>query len=123
LRLLLDEHYSPKIAELLRERGHDAAAASERDDLRGAGDRDVWTVAVGERRAILTENVSDFVPLARESAANGERHFGVVFTSARSLPRGAGTVGLYVESLDFLFREHAAVDALADQIRWLQPAV
>jgi hypothetical protein len=121
VRLLLDEHYSPKIAEELRERGHDVASVKERDDLRGLGDRELWSRASAEGRALLTENVADFMPLVREAAGEGEPHFGIVFTSPRSLPRAAGTIGRYVESLDTFLRERHAGDALAEQVHWLEP--
>ncbi len=76
---------------------------------------------VAESRAILTENVQDFIPLVREAAARGDCHYGVAFTSPRSMPRSTGTIGLYVERLDALLREHAAEDALADRVSWLTP--
>ena len=116
MRLLLDEHYSPKIAAELRKRGHDVVSAAERGDLR---DRELWNLASAERRALVTENVADFMPLVREAAAAGERHFGVVFTSPRSLPRSLGTIGAYVKRLDGFLREHSALDALADKVHWL----
>ena len=119
MRLLLDEHYSPKIATELRERGHDVASVTERGDLRGLGDRELWIFALAESRALMTENVADFIPLVREAAAQGERHFGVVFTSPRSLPRGPRTIGVYVERLHSFLRDHAADDALADRVHWL----
>jgi Domain of unknown function (DUF5615) len=119
LRLLLDEHYSPKVAEALRARGHDVVAVAERAELRRAGDREVWTRAVAESRAVVTEDAADFNALIREAAAAGEHHFGVVFTSRRSMPRSSRTIGLYVERLDALLRERPAVDALADQVEWL----
>lgn len=119
MRLLLDEHYSPIIARELRARGHDVDSVSARDDLRGLGDRDLWARATGERRALMTENVADFMPLVREAAAGGESHFGVIFTSSRSLPRGLGAVGVYVRVLDAFLRERPAENALADRAHWL----
>jgi hypothetical protein len=119
VRLLLDEHYSPKIAAELRKRGHDVVSATERDDLRGLGDRELWSLASAEGRALMTENVADFMPLVREAAAGGSRHFGVVFTSPRSLPRSLGTIGGYVKRLDSFLREHSTLDALADKAHWL----
>jgi hypothetical protein len=119
VRLLLDEHYSPKIAAELRKRRHDVVSATEREDLRGLADRELWNLASAERRAFITENVADFMPLVREAAAGGERHFGVVFTSPRSLPRSLGTIGAYVKRLDGFLREHSALDALADRAHWL----
>jgi hypothetical protein len=119
VKLLLDQYYSPKIAAELRKRGHDVVSAAERDDLRGLGDRELWNLVSAEGRALMTENVADFMPLVREAAAGGERHYGVVFTSPRSLPRSLGTIGGYVKRLDSFLREHSALDALADKAHWL----
>lgn len=121
MRLLLDEHYSPKIAVELRKRGHDIVSATERDDLRGLGDRELWNLASAEGRALMTENVADFMPLVREAASDGGQHFGVVFTSPRSLPRGPRTVGRYVKTLGRFLRDRPADAALADQVHWLGP--
>jgi len=120
VRLLLDEHYSPKIAKQLRKRGHDVVSASERDDLRGLGDLELWNRASAERRAFVTENVADFTPLVREAAASGDSHFGVVFTSASTFPRSVATVGLFVNALAALLRARLAEDALAAQVHWLE---
>ena len=122
MRLLLDEHFSPKIADELRKRGHDVVSVKERDDLWGLGDLQLWNSAATEGRALLTENVADFMPLVREAAARGDRHLGVVFTSPRSMPRGVGTIGLYVDVLDAFLREHSGEEALLDQVAWLGPA-
>jgi predicted nuclease of predicted toxin-antitoxin system len=118
VRLLLDEHYSPKIAEALRNRGYDVVSAMG-DDFRGLGDRDLWTRASAEGLALMTENVADFMPLIREAAAAGERHFGVVFTSPHSLPRSRATVSQPVELLDAFLRDRSADEALADAVYWL----
>ena len=119
MRLLLDEHYSPKIAEQLRNRGHDVESVSERDDLRGLGDLELWNRASAEGRAFVTENVADFVRLVREAAAAGEPHFGVVFTSPATFARSAATVGLFVEALAALLGARPAEDALGGQVHWL----
>lgn len=121
MRLLLDEHYSPRIAEDLRSRGHDVVSATERGDLRGVGDRELLRLAAADGRALVTENVADFMPLVREAAAGGDRHFGVVFTSSRSMPRSSKTIGRFGEELDRFLRDRPAHDALADQVHWLTP--
>ncbi len=121
MRLLLDEHYSPKIAEALRERGHDVVSGEERHDLRGLSDRQLLALATSEGRAILTENVADFMPRVHEAAAAEEHHFGVVFTSPRSLPRTRAAIGLYVDALA-LMHARRADDAIADQVYWLGAA-
>lgn len=122
MKLLLDELYSPTIAEELRKAGHDVVSVQESDDLRGLDDRELWVRASAEGRALVTENVADFAPLVREAAAQGDRHLGVVFTSTRSMPRGVGTIGLYVDVLDAFLREHPGEEALLDQVAWLGPA-
>ena len=119
MRLLLDQHYSKTIATQLRKRGHDVASAEEEPALRGRSDRELWSYAIAERRALMTEDVSHFVAFVREWLLAGERHFGVIFTSPRSMPRRAGTFGPYVECLDSFLLEHPSDDALADQVVWL----
>lgn len=119
MRLLLDEHFSPSIARQLRDRGHDVASVAETEDLRERSDREIWEWAVSERCAVVTENVRHFMPMVFESAAGAEPHFGVVFTSHRSMPRGRRTIGLFVDRLGSFLETHPADDALADQVAWL----
>jgi hypothetical protein len=119
VKLLLDEHYSPMIAEQLRAAGHDVESVQERDDLRGVSDRELLSRAFSEGRALMTEDVRDFVLLVREVAAVGDSHFGLLVTSSRSLPRSEGAIGIFVRRLDGFLREHPADDALADQVHWL----
>ena len=120
VRLLLDEHYSPRIAKQLRKRGPDVVSVSERDDLRGLGDLELWNRASAERRAFVTENVADFMTLVRDAAAAGDSHFGVVFTSSSTFPRSGATVGLFVKALAALLRARPAEDRLAGQVHWLE---
>lgn len=119
MRLLLDEHYSPVIAEQLRERGHDVVAVVERPDLAGRKDAELLSLMAEEGRAILTENWGDFHRELQNATAVGLTHYGVVFTSRSQLPRGKNTVGLYVRVLDDFLKRHQAEDALLDSHRWL----
>ena len=96
-------------------------AVVEHANLRELGDRAIWSYALSERRAVVTEDVKHFMPFVIDSAAGGERHFGAVFTSPRSMPRGRGTIGLFVETLDGFLEGHPADEALADQVAWLSP--
>jgi hypothetical protein len=119
LNLLLDEHYSPRIAQQLRRRGYDVICVSERAELIGARDSDLLRVAAAERRALVTENVADFVELSRQFAAREEDHYGLIFTSATRFPRSRATVGAFVRELGRLLRARPDDDALLGQTHWL----
>lgn len=121
MRLLLDEHYPPRIAVELRRRGHDVVAAPERSELRGLGDVALFALMVGERRAILTENAADFLPLVHAAAVRGTDHFGVVLTSPRQFPRTSRAIGRLVVALDAFLSARPADDALRGQSWWLEP--
>jgi hypothetical protein len=90
LRLLLDEHYSPTIAQGLRGRGHDVVAVAERADLVGAADCDLLESAGNEGRVLVTNNARHLVPIATELLGTGGSHAGLVLTSDRSLSRATG---------------------------------
>lgn len=119
MRLLLDELYSKRIAEELRARGHDVVAVTERPELEGLKDAELFPLMAAERRAIVTENWGDFQRLLDEAAATGTTHYGVLFTSRRRLPRSKQTVGLYVRVLDDFLSRHPGEDALLNSYRWL----
>ena len=122
MRLLLDEHFSPEIARQLRRRRHDVVAARDRPDLRALSDAELLAAAVVERRAIVTENVVDFVELHRVAIATQARHCGLVFTSSRTFPRSSRAIGRLVRALDALLDAHRTDDALESQTWWLEPA-
>jgi hypothetical protein len=118
VRLVLDHHYSTKIATRLRDRGHDGVAVIERGWEREV-DEDLLALCDDERRALLTNNVSDFVVIVRLCVAEGRSHSGLVFTSDTSLPRSRHNIGRYVQVLDRLLRSMAPDDALADRVHRL----
>jgi predicted nuclease of predicted toxin-antitoxin system len=121
VRLLLDENYSPRIAVELRSRGHDVLAARERPELRGLGDAALFALMTVERRAILTEDAADFVPIIRAAAVRGTDHFGLVLTSPRQFPRTSRAIGRLVTALDAFLATRLADDALRAQSWWLEP--
>jgi predicted nuclease of predicted toxin-antitoxin system len=86
LKLLLDEMYPSHIARQLRVRGHDVVSVHESPGS-GTPDEQVLDHARSEGRAIVTENVRDYRPLAETLLAAGERHAGVVFTTSKRWPR------------------------------------
>ncbi len=118
VRLLLDEHYTPEIAEQLRRRDHDVIAVSERPELRGLADEVHF--ATSGRRAIVTENVGDFRPLLAAAARAGTVNYGLICVAARRFPRAMDTVGRMIGALDALLRDHPGDDALCDREVWLR---
>jgi uncharacterized protein with PIN domain len=86
LKLLLDEMYPSLIARELRARGHDVVSVHE-SIASGTPDEQVLDDARFEGRAVVTENVRDYRPLAEALLADGDSHAGVTFTTAKRWPR------------------------------------
>jgi len=118
LKLLLDEQYSRQIAKQLRERGYDVEAV-QAGPLQGCDDELLLRRAREQRRALLTNNVQDFAPIARTWAAGNEDHSGLIFTSDQSMPRGRSTIGIYIDRLSDLMDAHPEDDALKNRVHWL----
>jgi hypothetical protein len=118
MRLALDNHYSTSIAEQLRASGHDSVAALER----GWGlldDESLLAACALENCALLTNSVADFAAIARNWAAQGRSHAGLIFTSDTRRPRTRATIGRYVTDLAFLFDTHPDSGSIRDHILWL----
>jgi hypothetical protein len=102
---LLDAMFRPAIAEQLRRRGHDAIAATERPDLAKLEDPDLFAAAQREERAIVTENVPDFLRLDRFHRQQGLARYGVLLTTDRRFPRHSpGSIGRLLSALDAFLR-------------------
>ena len=82
-------------------------------DLRALGDPEVhaWAGAAGRR--VLTENVKDFLPLARDGGP------GLLLTSSRTFPRSRRNPGPLLEALDAWLVAAAGRTLLQEE--WLQP--
>ena len=122
MRLLLDEHYSPEIAQQLRtSHGHDVLHAGEVSEVKGRFDPIVLEWAVEHGRVLVTENVRDFLPLHQVMLARGDQHGGLIFSNPRQLPRSKATIGLFVRSIDFYLRTLPTDFSLANAVEWLMP--
>lgn len=120
MKLLVDEMYTPAIAEQLRALGHDALAVSELTELRTLSDHALLEWATAHGRAIFTENASDFLALHAACLQSGESHGGIVLASNAAFPRAkAATLGALVKALDRLL---AGVRGLDTDILWLRAA-
>jgi hypothetical protein len=101
VKLLIDEMYSPIVTRrLCEEHAADAVPVLDRSDLRGRPDDEIFEVAQLESRTIVTENVPDYLRLARNHVAAGGLHHGLVLTTNRGFPRARpSTTARLVEAL------------------------
>lgn len=120
MRLVLDEHIDPVIAEQLRQRGHDVTAVAEDPDLRGRPDLYVFERAAAERRAVVTYDIRDFTTLHLARRAAGEASPGLVLVSSRAFPLGDRGHGALLRALGRLLEADLSADALRDRAVWLQ---
>lgn len=86
MKLLLDEQISGKIADRLRNRGHDVIAATDDRGLRGLTDPDLFEAAQQQGRALVTYNRVDFEPIIRRYAQAERRHHGLALVHPRRFP-------------------------------------
>ena len=119
MRLLLDEHFSFRIAEALRKRGHDVVAGVERAELREMPDEELLRCAHANGRVLVTENVRDFLPIHARFLNHGELHSGLVLTSVRKFPRTAAGFGLLIGALAALLERRPGDGSLRSDVLWL----
>jgi predicted nuclease of predicted toxin-antitoxin system len=118
VRALLDEQLSPQIAVLLRKAGYDVDAVADREDLVGLSDRAVLEAACREGRAVVTNNIKDFRPLAAEWLAQGRTHAGLILLpSARTRNRNA--IVTIAAAIENVLLDHP--DGLSGSERWTAP--
>lgn len=116
MKLLLDEQISGKVAERLRDRGHDVIAVTDEPDLRGMRDPDLFEAAQEQGRALVTYNRPDFEPIVREYARLNRSHRGLVIVHPVRLPSWEFTrIAAALEKL------LAAPDLGESFVVWLQP--
>ncbi len=109
MKLLLDEMYWPALAGQLVARGHDVTAVAADAALAGLSDEELFRAAQLDGRAVVTENVGDFIPIVQEHVATGTPHHGLVLVAPSAFPRDranvAATLGAMVTALDALLEQ------------------
>ena len=118
MRAILDEQLSPQIAVLLRKAGFDVDAVADREDLAGRSDRIIFEVAYGENRAVVTNNIKDFRPLAAEWLAQGRVHAGLILLPS-AWTRTRHAVAAVAAAIENVLRDHP--DGLSGSERWIGP--
>jgi hypothetical protein len=111
LKLLLDEHLSPAIAEQLKARGHDVVTVAEAG-LTGFDDAQVLASATSDRRAVVTNNVRDFRPLHAAYLTMNTTHYGIVLVPRGRYSLAREKLGPLVTALNMLLIQYSGDDAL-----------
>ena len=118
MRALLDEQLSPQLAVMLRQADYDVDAVADREDLVGRSDRFIFEAACSEGRAVVTNNIKDFRPLAAEWLAQGRVHAGLILLpSTRTRSRNA--IAAVAAAIENILRDHP--DRLSGSERWIGP--
>lgn len=89
LRLLLDEHISPTIAEQLRVKRPKMEVTSLQEwwngEYLGSSDEVILTSAIKESLTLVTYDQRTIVPLLKSWSEEGKPHGGVIFIDWRTL--------------------------------------
>lgn len=117
--LLLDEMFSPRIADELAARGIDCRAVAADAMLRALSDLEIFEAALLDGRVIVTNNVPDFESLRRARDAVGGEIPGLVYTSDYTFPRTRAYVSRLVAALESAATGHEA--ARCGGVLWLRP--
>lgn len=108
---LLDEMFSDTIAQQLRAKGHDAQAVVADPALVSLPDDQILAHATAARRALVTANIKDFMPLDAAYRAAGHDHSGLILVSTKTFPQDR----TYTAAIT------SALIALLDQPDQIQP--
>jgi predicted nuclease of predicted toxin-antitoxin system len=117
--LLLDEMFSPRIADELALRGVDCHAVAADPVLRVQSDLEIFDSAMRDNRVLVTNNVPDFESLRRAREAAGGPVPGLIYTSDITFPRTRAYLSRLVAAL-----AAAAADretAACGGVLWLRP--
>ncbi|HEY4812274.1 MAG TPA: DUF5615 family PIN-like protein [Solirubrobacteraceae bacterium] len=111
---MLDEMYSPGLAETLRARDVDARTVTQLG-LAGSSDPEVFAAAIADERTLLTENVADFTRISADHLVAGQHHPGVLIALSSRFSRRAAGIGPLVAAI-----AEIADQQLADRLIYLQ---
>jgi predicted nuclease of predicted toxin-antitoxin system len=114
LKLLLDEMYPPALAAALTAAGIDTVTIIELG-MAGTTDPEVFGYGVTQGRAVLTENVADFVAIASQHSTTGAHHPGLLIALSNRFTRRPAGYGPLVAAIT---AHHT--DDLTDRIIYLE---
>jgi hypothetical protein len=126
LKLLLDEHISPDLADGLRRRSRSPFIQSrvihwmaewEGGNFLGREDSACWLEAVTQGLTLVTYDRRTISPLLKTWAEEGRRHGGVIFVDEKTI--SPADIGGLVRALIQLFKETGKWD-WTDRVYFLQ---
>jgi len=85
-----------------------------REDLAGRSDRIIFEAAASEGRAVVTNNVKDFRPLAAEWLARSKEHAGLILLPST---RTRNAIPFVAAAIENVLRDHPA--GLSGSGRWI----
>jgi len=114
VKLVLNEMWSSEIARHLRRRGFDVVAATELPRrYRAVPDHEFFRRAQEDGRAVVTDNVRDFMAIVADRAGRAESHCGVVFAARPAFDRAdSRIVGKMTRALEELLASDPALGAV-----------
>lgn len=113
--------FSPDIAQQLVRHGYDALAASGSVSLGRIPDIELFEAAQVWQRAVVTENVPDFLLLDSLYRQQRRAHYGLILTTDHRFSRSSlRSLGQLVLALDAFLRSQPAEPRADSFVRWLQ---
>lgn len=120
MKLLLDEMISPRVARELRDKGFDVVAVkADRPEWEALPDREILRHAAAEGRTVVSNDVLDFQLIHNRMMAEGEGHFGILFTDDAAMPRNKASIPLWVQTLAGFLETNRDEDALRNRVAFL----
>lgn len=114
---------SATVASQLRDRGHDVVAVQDLglEHLRGIDDCELVDHAARQRRAVVTDNIPDFVRCHHHGLEHGRHHYGLLLFTNDTFPRHRhdAFVGKILTALETQLHDHQDDDD-SSWIRWLR---
>lgn len=111
---------SPRVARDLRDEDFDVVAIkSDRPGLEAVADREVLRRGAVEHRALVTNDVLDIQLIHNRMLADGDEHYGIIFTDDSSMPRNKASNPLWVRTLKQFLAANRSEDALRNRISFL----
>jgi len=110
IRLYLDENVHKKVATALRLRGYDVTSAHEAKNW-GLSDKEQLEFAAGQKRAIFTFNVRDYIILHKQYLKHNKKHYGIIISRQLTLTET-------INRLSFLLLRYNP-EMLINQLIWL----